>query len=1041
MSLEPKIFKLIADDQRYFRYISKKTKDESAYKVINIPEESFLSKSLQELTFDELSQCLKVRFLGEIPLNWKISKKNVRKNILKLLHEISRNVYVVKALTNEGKYFYGEDFNIKDIKLQKTFDNKNMFDADLGSLIDGLDVKKNNKIQKLSTTKSKNVSSRRNVHYTRKRHQYINTTHKQKNPNKIFNFNKKNNILKSNTKTIMVNESSYQNLFPRSIRKNLNDTVIAGDTLHESTDDEVECMNFPLVEGYRTEENTNIISVQPKSCRQKEKTQGLGKVQRPRYFHTPNPSNIKYFQGKYKNGFEMILDERMLVLIAPRKERKIQRSRQSNVPLLSCLKAWTWNEINIQVYASEYNGDLFIHFKSNNKAKFVYLFLPKYRRYTKEIFTFQIDENCRVLPQNIQENTLCLERNLLGSTEGKGKSNLLHYFIRTNSNSSLEKLFSILSSRHPIPIREQLPEISLSDQKLSICLPRNKKICNSFDYLTSHRVLVKKILQTDLGYKEWSSPLRRFINVSLMEMMQPHAQNFNPLKYEEEMYILRGNVIRKLTESELNQFWSSTYHTKSSSKYILKKRDSHLEKANLNPLKIEKLYMNSIEGFTQEVKKVVRLKSNPSYKLGTKMCYFFLLKNLLFIVPSSCAILPFLTEIQQNVKMTNKKDKDSTPHIIDPLIFNKYHHIPWLKNDLKLKEFHKNDYRYFQHFCRKISLVLYSTHCIDLTTVSNIHLDSPRDGITSYISLNNLKKKQKKLSTCKKTSTYISSSVVVLQRGRSNVKFLFSSDQVANEWMTQLNQIKNYWKNHDSKNKNLTAKNNIIVNSTPHTNSFAKNGSPYTGSTGLVLTNNSIMSILIHHGILYIKSGKYNIFKKYLVVLIPGTLILYKINKRSFSGNNETNLKYPVYKVVVLEYCYVYPGNSDFRALFSTKVLNNSTKTNSDHISKLYGDGWRSNEDQFIRSFTLQFGSRKKRITTQIEKVEPAITVQPVKVHSEERFQQSKTNSKLKKLEGLHFLSNKTVHYFQQNQIFLARSQQERDLWVALISKEIERLQ
>jgi len=741
---------------------------------------------------------------------------------------------------------------------------------------------------------------------------------------------------------------------------------------------------------------------------------------------------FKHFLTGKENGLEMVFNQKMLVLIAPKKENKMQSPKQPNVPLLSCLRAWKWNELYIQIYKSDFDDNLIINFKTKKKTKFIYLFLPKYRRYTKEIFTFRLNDNCRLLNKLRLENTICLERSVIDPTSEKSQNSHLLYFLRANSGKSLAKLYTFLRTSNLVLTCKQLPVITLPDQKLSLCLPKNKRVYSSFDYLSSYKHPTKKILETNLGYKEWSTPVRRFINVSIMEMTQVGSISFNPLKYEEGLYQLRGNVARKLTETELNQLWNFASHTKDSFKYFLKKKQLTSEKDNQNGLKFDYPIENNIEGFAQEIKKTVIGDSSSLSKLRSKKRYLFVLKNLLFLIPSECAIIPFLTEIKQNIKIASKSYKGPPAHIIDPLILNKHHHIPWLSNELKLEDYEKNDYNYFNHFCRKISLILYSVQCIDLTAVTALRLESLESSKKTPRYSKNLLNTQ---------HNFGSSSVVVLNRGKSNVKFLFSSEHVANEWMTHLTLIMKYWKEFNRKATSFRNKDNDISNKSLVPKSTNNGGVSYFGNARLISTNNSVISILIYHGILYVKTGRYNIFKKYLVVLIPGTLLLFKTKKRSFSRYNEDTLKYTISKMVSLENSYIYCGNSNFRGLLSTETPNDFHKFNNNHIPKIYDDGWKTTEDQFSRSFTIHFGSCQRNSMTKINEEGSVLKDQIGRIFPKEPFRYLKTNNKPSNLDSLHFLSNKTTHYFQQHQIFLTRSEQERDLWVALISKEIERLQ
>ncbi|KAG0661947.1 hypothetical protein C6P45_001236 [Maudiozyma exigua] len=141
-SQEQKILKLIADEQKYDDYISKKCKEHMANKVVVIPENSFLAQALKKTSIRDISQILNTQFIGRIPVNSNYFGGRQFQQNIKHLFNIKRNSYTLHLTQNEELLIYGHkcstqfpllNITIKDIREKyngKSLQNLRLRDID-----------------------------------------------------------------------------------------------------------------------------------------------------------------------------------------------------------------------------------------------------------------------------------------------------------------------------------------------------------------------------------------------------------------------------------------------------------------------------------------------------------------------------------------------------------------------------------------------------------------------------------------------------------------------------------------------------------------------------------------------------------------------------------------------------------------------------------------------------------------------------------------------------------------------------------------------
>lgn len=164
-------------------------------------------------------------------------------------------------------------------------------------------------------------------------------------------------------------------------------------------------------------------------------------------------------------------------------------------------------------------------------------------------------------------------------------------------------------------------------------------------------------------------------------------------------------------------------------------------------------------------------------------------------------------------------------------------------------------------------------------------------------------------------------------------------------------------------------------------------------------------------GTLYQKPKKHASFRQYQVVLCHGKLILYTMFGRTSLGKVKSRVDNRKFQTIDLtdSSCYVYSGPITEGDLLQGRDKSfDSQNPGSYYVPRVYSDGWKSTEAEGQRCFVLWFG-KKKPLTD--------------------------TNQESLRVKFVNRLGTLGI-----SMVFLARSRQERDLWVLALNNEIERV-
>jgi hypothetical protein len=96
---------------------------------------------------------------------------------------------------------------------------------------------------------------------------------------------------------------------------------------------------------------------------------------------------------------------------------------------------------------------------------------------------------------------------------------------------------------------------------------------------------------------------------------------------------------------------------------------------------------------------------------------------------------------------------------------------------------------------------------------------------------------------------------------------------------------------------------------------------------------------VLRSGILYRKGHKHGNFKKFLVVLACGHLLLFLYAKRSTTGQRIPQAQYKLYEAVNLKHCYTVSGHQIEDMLHGANSAYNSTSTGRRLTPRIFEDG------------------------------------------------------------------------------------------------------
>lgn len=428
-----------------------------------------------------------------------------------------------------------------------------------------------------------------------------------------------------------------------------------------------------------------------------------------------------------------------------------------------------------------------------------------------------------------------------------------------------------------------------------------------------------------------------------------------------------------------------------------------------------------------------------------KFNYFFTNNNLLCFTSAfkSLPPLPIYFSDGEN----NSNFNLSEIYIHNPFELDQNQHFRWLNLKLPNDEFRKFDNFAKNEFERKISLILRSNYIIDLVNVKSINkIDHKNFPLTIKLSSNlfwfeNFSPDSEEGKEEEKEALNDSFFQIELN---NNCKLILkaSNREMRDEWIERLIELTKYWKLRIERDNQLILKikksnleilqneknsnNNTNDNTNEYNNEYKTDFFKWENLKSLAssqiynITAQSMFRSIIKSGEIFQKPKKHSIFKKFYIVLIPGFILLFKCFKRSkLTGVSKDINSYTHYLTIPINDCYIYSGKLTELDLLERDNEFDQLNPGKHSLPRVYSDGLLSSDEEYARSFTLWFGTKRAISGFQSNK------------HDDDNNTTTKNPNVLRLVNRLGVTG--------RSMVFMCRSKQEKDLWLTNLYTEIER--
>ncbi|CCE79565.1 Piso0_001641 [Millerozyma farinosa CBS 7064] len=439
-----------------------------------------------------------------------------------------------------------------------------------------------------------------------------------------------------------------------------------------------------------------------------------------------------------------------------------------------------------------------------------------------------------------------------------------------------------------------------------------------------------------------------------------------------------------------------------------------------------------VEGFLARLTNISGYERN-FLKTFHKVSYFFSCGSVLFFTKFFRAVPPS----PENVFIHDKNESGkrlSLPIVYEhnPFPLDESDHIAWLDSD----KFEHYDQLALEEFERRAQQMIKAEAMIDILTISDVRRVPMKKNMKAqnlllcliWYSSPHLINDEATLDSCFEIET---------QNG-GIIKLQAPSRATRDEWVSHLLELKDFWKAKASSDLNKISRIRASNQAALRIDEYADSNITYEDDLMVTryskadpqvnnMDNLAMKSCILMNGYLYQKGKKHSNFNQYYVVLCPGFLILFSLYKRSkITGAWKKNSYFEHYLTIPISESYVYSGGTTELDLLNRQKEFDPEHPNSRSLPRIYPDGWKSSEEESLRCFTLWFG--KKREIVGKDRV---LGKYNLKQDPNGRSNVQK-NPGLVKMIGKLGVTGKSV-------VFMARSRQERELWVSSIFTEIDR--
>lgn len=359
------------------------------------------------------------------------------------------------------------------------------------------------------------------------------------------------------------------------------------------------------------------------------------------------------------------------------------------------------------------------------------------------------------------------------------------------------------------------------------------------------------------------------------------------------------------------------------------------------------------------------------------------------------------------------------------LVFNPYEldekdHIPWLRDN-----YAEHNAIAEEEFERKALQVIKAEGVIDLCraqSIEPIDISDVRHG--HRLLLASLWYSNTSLAT---SEEIVDSSFVIEMVDGERLKLQAPNREARDEWVERLKEIRNFW---------VLKQEEILkrIKTTSEMNQTTRKINEYIDSNATeemepVELQHSFADPEIHnieplamkysvsmYGYLFLKTKMHANFRPYFVVLSPGFILLFKTYHRSkLTGASKKSGYYRHFLTIPIAECYLYSGASTAQDLLNRQNGVDSMNPGTHSLPRVYPDGWKSSEEEPLRCFTLSIGEKRAILK-----------------HRKKYGEEDLNNPGMLRLAGRLGITGRSM-------VFMARSRQERELWVHRIFCEIDR--
>ncbi|CCH61839.1 hypothetical protein TBLA_0F03000 [Henningerozyma blattae CBS 6284] len=775
----------------------------------------------------------------------------------------------------------------------------------------------------------------------------------------------------------------------------------------------------------------------------------------------------RHIRRKLKYG-KVIMMERMLVMV---KEAIIQKEISPEFNECENIDTRVFDRWKEYIVVARATGNavkpILIQFYHNRKIPEISTEIRDATTIRGNSLDFYLSRECFIGFYSTLDKTICIQKpddKLFRLNEGieyidyKDIDPLKIFILRSKTFYSSHKWHDFLKSSLGINTLPKNVTIKIPELSASINISLTTTLLNYLQYKETEENQYLKIAILDRGYKVFQYPLLRFLNILIFDKFR-EARFHEILKKWEAPNNIMGCDIKhydriEWVPSHESDLLGCAYSTIKS--HILEYRSLiqySRETFNGSEILVEP---SATEGFLIRFTDKYGADRTKFGKLFIRPSYFFTSDNLLFYMSSLKAIPPLPKEAAVD-DMMNPYEMDKIKHIMDslpniyeqnPYEVNLSSQINWLNKNITSEELNERDMYGFKCFNRRILQILKAESIIDLALVKDVYQGTSRDLQHNELKYHVLVTATLAFWQKRVTVQDIAESTIFIKTGNNLLlKLLAPSADIAREWVCRLQKLVRYWRIKQSnlvkRMQDIKQKNLLHLRMTHNEEAnIGMTTSKWVADRGIAdasiyhINGLSLLRPIILKGFLYQKPSKHSVFKKYFTILVPGFLLLYSCYHRSPAGYAKPVLNYKFHSSLSLDESYLYSGRTSEPDLLKRDKMFDGINPGSHSLPRVYNDGWRSCEDETSRCFTLWFGT-KRAISKYSKDIE-----ENTDYYSDINIDESPSTSSSSTLENVENTRLvRTVNRLGvggKTMVFMARSRQERDLWVLSIYYELE---